>query len=145
MATVLLVVHIMVALSMVVIILLQRSEGGALGMGGGGGGGFVSGRGVNNLLSRSTYVLAAIFFTTSITLGILGNQRTPGPSIGTGGTQTGRPSPATADQAPSNLPDLRIRRPGGAAPTTTPAAPQATEQAPAVAAPPPSPQVPQSQ
>ena len=39
MATVLLIVHIMIALSLIGVVLLQRSEGGALGIGGGGGGG----------------------------------------------------------------------------------------------------------
>jgi protein translocase SecG subunit len=46
MATVLLVVHLMIASALVAVVLLQRSEGGALGMGGGGGGagGFMTGR-----------------------------------------------------------------------------------------------------
>ena len=70
MATVLLVIHLMVALALIVMILLQRSEGGALGMGGGGGG-LMSGRGAANLLTRTTSYLAAVFFATSITLAIL--------------------------------------------------------------------------
>ncbi len=55
MTTVLLVVHIMAAFSMIVLILLQRSEGGALGMGGGGGG-FVTGRAAANLLTKITAI-----------------------------------------------------------------------------------------
>jgi preprotein translocase subunit SecG len=43
MTTVLLMIHIMVALALVGVVLLQRSEGGALGIGGGGGG-FMTGR-----------------------------------------------------------------------------------------------------
>ena len=78
MATVLLVIHLMIALALIVMILLQRSEGGALGMGGGGGGGLMSGRGVANLLTRTTAYLAAAFFATSITLAILAkSNRTP--------------------------------------------------------------------
>ena len=63
MATVLLVVHLMIAAGLVGLVLLQKSEGGALGMGGGGGGGgFLTGRGTANLLTRTTAALAAAFF-----------------------------------------------------------------------------------
>ena len=73
MATVLLVIHIMVAAALVGLVLLQRSEGGALGIGGGGGGGggFMSGRGAANLLTRVTAVFAAAFFVTSILLTLI--------------------------------------------------------------------------
>ncbi len=54
MATVLLVVHLLIAAGLVGVVLLQRSEGGALGIGGGGGGGFMTGRGTANLLTRAT-------------------------------------------------------------------------------------------
>lgn len=70
MATVLLVIHLMVAAALVGVVLLQKSEGGALGIGGGGGG-FLTGRGTANLLTRATAMLAAAFFTTSIALSLL--------------------------------------------------------------------------
>ncbi|MGI9463390.1 MAG: preprotein translocase subunit SecG, partial [Aestuariivirgaceae bacterium] len=56
MTTVLLVVHLLIALGLIGAILLQRSEGGALGIGGGGGGGgsMFSSRGAANLLTRVT-------------------------------------------------------------------------------------------
>lgn len=69
METVLIVIHLMVVLALVVVVLLQRSEGGALGIGGGGGG-FMSARGAANALTRTTGILAAAFFATSIGLGI---------------------------------------------------------------------------
>jgi protein translocase SecG subunit len=53
MATVILIIHIMLALGLIAVVLLQRSEGGALGMGGGGGG-FMTGRGAGNFLTRGT-------------------------------------------------------------------------------------------
>ena len=73
MATVILVIHLMVAATLVGLVLLQRSEGGALGIGGGGGsgGGFMSGRGAANLLTRVTAVTAAAFFVTSILLTLI--------------------------------------------------------------------------
>ena len=73
MSTILLVVHLMIALAMIVLVLLQRSEGGALGIGGGGSGdGLMSGRGLGNALTRTTGILAGLFFLTSIGLTVLG-------------------------------------------------------------------------
>ncbi len=69
----LLVVHLLVAISLVGVILIQRSEGGALGIGGGGGG-FMSGRGAANLLTRTTAILAGIFILTSLSLVIMARQ-----------------------------------------------------------------------
>ena len=72
MITVLLVVHILIAISLIVVVLLQRSEGGGLGIGGSGGmGGFMTARGTANLLTRTTAILAAIFMALSIVLAIL--------------------------------------------------------------------------
>ncbi len=74
MVTVILVVHLLLAIAMVGLILMQRSEGGALGMGGGGGGGmggFMSGRATADLLTRSTAILATGFFCTSLVLAII--------------------------------------------------------------------------
>jgi preprotein translocase subunit SecG len=76
MTTVLLVIHLMLALAMIGTVLLQRSEGGGLGIGGGGGGGgsmggLLSGRGTANLLTRTTAILAAGFMLTSLALTIL--------------------------------------------------------------------------
>ena len=74
MITVILVIHLLLAIALVATVLLQRSEGGGLGIGssgGGGMGGFMSGRATANLLTRATAVLAAFFMATSLTLAIL--------------------------------------------------------------------------
>ena len=61
MLTVVIVIHLLIAIALVGTILIQRSEGGALGMGGGGGmGGFMTGRATANLLTRTTTFLAAV-------------------------------------------------------------------------------------
>ena len=73
MATVLLIVHLMIAMGLVGVVLLQRSEGGGLGIGGGSGG-FMTGRGTANLLTRTTAALAALFFVTSISLTLVAKQ-----------------------------------------------------------------------
>jgi preprotein translocase subunit SecG len=69
----LLAVHILVAISLVGVILLQKSEGGALGMGGGMSG-FMTGRSTANLLTRTTAILALLFFATSLSLVWLSNR-----------------------------------------------------------------------
>ncbi len=76
MQTVILVVHILLALALIGVVLLQRSEGGGLGIGGGGGAGggmsgFLTGRGTANLLTRTTAILATCFMVSSILLTIL--------------------------------------------------------------------------
>jgi preprotein translocase subunit SecG len=70
MENVLLVAYLLIVLALIAVILLQRSEGGGLGMGGGGGG-FMTARGSANLLTRTTAILATLFFVTAIGLTIL--------------------------------------------------------------------------
>jgi len=60
MQTVLLVIYLMVVLALIGVVLIQRSEGGGLGIGGGSG--FMSARGTANALTRTTAILATLFF-----------------------------------------------------------------------------------
>ena len=73
MITVILTIHIILALSIICAVLLQKSEGGGLGIGGSGGagGGFMTARGTANLLTKITAFLGACFFLTSILLALL--------------------------------------------------------------------------
>jgi preprotein translocase subunit SecG len=71
MTTIVLMVHLFLAIALVAVVLLQRSEGGALGIGGGTMGGLMTARGSANLLTRATGVIAAGFIVTSMTLAIL--------------------------------------------------------------------------
>ena len=77
MTQVILVIHVVLAISMIGVVLLQRSEGGALGIGGGGG--LMSGRSTSNFLTKATAVLAGLFMLTSLTLTIIAGDRS-GPS-----------------------------------------------------------------
>ena len=63
-------IHLIISLALVGVVLLQRSEGGALGIGGGSNS-MVSGRGAASLLTRTTWVLAILFFITSLWLAAL--------------------------------------------------------------------------
>ena len=82
MTQVILVIHVVLAISMIGVVLLQRSEGGALGIGGGGGGGgLMSGRSHANFLTRATAVLAGLFMLTSLTLTMIAGNRSADSSI----------------------------------------------------------------
>ena len=70
MANVLIVAYLLIVLALIAVILLQRSEGGGLGMGSSSTG-LISVRGSANLLTRTTAILAALFFATAIGLTIL--------------------------------------------------------------------------
>ncbi|MBL4907291.1 MAG: preprotein translocase subunit SecG [Sneathiella sp.] len=95
METVLLVIHVLIAIFLIGVVLLQRSEGGALGIGGGGGGdGVMTGRGAANLLTRLTAVLAAAFFGTSIILAVLSGSHNVPTSILDQTTETTPAQPA---------------------------------------------------
>ncbi len=98
MHAVILVIHLLIAVTMVGIILIQRSEGGGLGIGGGTMGGMTTARGAANLLTRTTSILAAAFMTTSIILAIMAT----GPSRPTSIIDTlppGQSAPAPAAPA----------------------------------------------
>jgi preprotein translocase subunit SecG len=79
MQTVIIVIHLMVVAVLIGAVLLQKSEGGGLGMGGGAG--FMSSRGTANLLTRTTSVLALLFFLTSLTLSWIASYDRKPPSI----------------------------------------------------------------
>jgi preprotein translocase subunit SecG len=100
MQTVILVIHLLIALALIGVVLLQRSEGGALGIGGSGGGGsgnLFSARGVGNALTRTTAWLAVAFFATSITLTVLATRGGSGSSVfdtAPAPSSEGQPAPA---------------------------------------------------
>ncbi len=81
METIVLVIHLILAIALVGVVLLQRSEGGGLGIGGGSGGGLMSVRGTANLLTRATGVIAAAFMVTSLVLAIMAGTQSDRGSI----------------------------------------------------------------
>jgi preprotein translocase subunit SecG len=124
MTTVLIVIHLMVVVAMIGLVLLQRSEGGALGIGGGGGA-FMTGRGAANMLTRSTGVLAAAFFATSIALALVARLETGPNDIFQ--NLPGQTAPATAETPAPPIPsgggsaeDMLKELGGSAGPQTPP-------------------------
>ena len=92
MANVLIVVYLLIVLALIAVILLQRSEGGALGIGGGNAN-FNTTRSSANILTRTTAVLAALFFATAIGLTIInevdrGSQSILDSAAGAGGEES---------------------------------------------------------
>jgi len=106
MQSVLIVIQLFVSIALVVSVLLQRSEGGALGMGGGGAGlgGLFSPRGAADTLTRTTAILAVLFFASSLGLTLL--------------SLHGRPQSvlATSPESPVQSLPLQKGRPGPRAP-----------------------------
>ncbi|MDG0984536.1 MAG: preprotein translocase subunit SecG [Planktomarina sp.] len=81
MQNVVLIIHLLLAISLIGLVLLQRSEGGGLGMGGGAGGGAMSGRAAASALTKLTWGLAIAFICTSLALTILQVQKSSGSSV----------------------------------------------------------------
>jgi preprotein translocase subunit SecG len=123
--TVLLVLQVLLGATMIGLILLQRGKGAEMGaaFGSGASATVFGAKGSANFLSRTTAVLAAVFFMNSLALTYLGSQRPVVKSV------------IQQDQQPSTEPALQ---PGKSevppAPAQPPAAP-ATGSAPAGGAP----------
>ena len=81
MQNVVLIIHLLLAVTLIGLVLLQRSEGGGLGIGGGGGGGAMSGRAAASAMTKLTWILAIAFICTSLGLTILQVQKSSGSSV----------------------------------------------------------------
>jgi len=152
------VVYVLVALAMIILILLQRGAGAQAGSGfGSGASATVFGaRGSANFLSRSTAVLAGLFFLLSLgmgmylghsgtarpvdDLGVMGNapdaKTAPAPVPATSGDVPSAPSaPAATSDKPSAAPasDVPVA-PAADKPAAPPPAAAQSSQAPAAAA-----------
>jgi preprotein translocase subunit SecG len=120
MQTFIIIIHLIVVSAMIGVVLLQRSEGGGLGIGSTGG--FLTSRGTANVLTRTTAILAGLFFLTSLVLSILAGMERKPHSVLQGQTPpAGQPAPPGAPAAPGGgiLDTLR----GGQAPAGAPAPP----------------------
>jgi preprotein translocase subunit SecG len=99
MLTVLIVVHLMLVIGLIGVVLLQKSEGGGLISS---TSGFLSSRGTANVLSRTTALLAAGFFVTSLVLSWWASfQRHPASIINTGAPAS-QEAPAGTPQPPQS-------------------------------------------
>ena len=116
--SVLLVVHLLVALAVCGFVLLQHGKGADMGaaFGSGASGSLFGAAGSANFLSRTTAVLAAVFFVSSLGLTWFATMRAGPKSVIQQGVMDKLPAPRTIDAPPV---------PAGAAPGT-PAEPAKT-------------------
>ena len=93
------VVHVLIALSIIGLVLLQHGKGADMGSGFGGGasGSLFGATGSANFLSRATAILATIFFLTSLGLAYLATNR---PKATGGVMDAVRSAPASIPAAP---------------------------------------------
>ena len=128
MQTILLVIYLMVVVALIGVVLIQRSEGGGLGIGGGSG--FMSARGTANALTRTTAILATLFFVLALGMGIIARYETqptdildriPG-TTGTGGVldalggqQQSQGTQTDTNQTPATTGTDAVPTEGGAA------------------------------
>lgn len=107
METLVLVIHILVALGMTGLILVQQGKGADAGatFGGGGAATVFGAAGSANFLTRSTAVLTAIFFLTSLGLAVIAKRQSAElfslPSVQAPVTQPVTPRPLTESITPS--------------------------------------------
>jgi preprotein translocase subunit SecG len=116
-------IQMITALAMIGLILVQHGKGADMGaaFGSGGSGSLFGASGSANFLSRTTAVLAAVFFACTLLLAYFGNA---GPQTGTSvleGSALTAPAPAVPASGAAQIPGT----------TTPPAAPATTSTPPA--------------
>ena len=114
MQTTVLIIHTLIALSIIGLVLLQRGKGADAGaaFGAGASGTVFGARGSGSFFSRATAILAATFFATSLTLAFMSSQRGTAPeslleSVPAAEAEQTLPEAAPADEeTPVALPEL---------------------------------------
>lgn len=83
MHTVLLIIHVLLAISLIVLVLIQHGKGADAGaaFGSGASATVFGARGSSSFLSRATGILATLFFITSLSLAYLAGQSTEPKSV----------------------------------------------------------------
>ena len=132
--TLLIVVQVIAAIAVIVLVLLQHGKGADMGaaFGGGASGSLFGATGSANFLSRSTGVVATVFFLATLGLAYTGTA-IKRPASDTGGVMGTVPAPTPAP-TPKDVPIPSCQAPQSAPAAAVPAAPTpapATTDAPA--------------
>ena len=133
--TLLIVVQVVAALAVIVLVLLQHGKGADMGaaFGGGASGSLFGATGSANFLSRSTGVVATVFFLATLGLAYTSTE-IKRPASGTGGVMGVPATTPGAAPAPKDIPTPSGQAPQSAPASTVPAvptlAPSATDAAP---------------
>lgn len=98
-ASVILAIQMLTALAMIGLILIQHGKGADMGasFGGGSSGSLFGASGSANFLSRTTGILAAVFFVATLALAYIGNSRAPTTGSVLEGAAVSVPVPAAGD------------------------------------------------
>ena len=125
--TAVLAVQMLTALGMIGLILIQHGKGADMGaaFGSGSSGSLFGASGSANFMSRTTAVLATVFFICTLALAYFGNLRAPSSGSVLERAQSAAPAPAASGAA---------LIPGTSVPSAQPAASAAATAAPAAAA-----------
>jgi preprotein translocase subunit SecG len=123
MLTVILVVQMLSALAMIGLILIQHGKGADMGaaFGSGGSGSLFGATGSANFMSRTTAVLAAVFFVCTLALAYFGNLTPTSSGSVLEGAAVTAPAPvdnSPAAQIPGNAP---VAKPDNSVPPAVPA------------------------
>jgi|SRR5215469_18005523 len=85
MVTVVIAIHIVICIALIIVILLQQGKGAEIGAVFGGSSQTVFGAsGAGNMLTKTTWAMAAVFFATSIFLAYASTRRFTGSIFGSG-------------------------------------------------------------
>jgi preprotein translocase subunit SecG len=125
--TIVLAVQMLTALGMIGLILVQHGKGADMGaaFGSGGSGSLFGASGSANFLSRTTGILAAVFFVCTLALAYFGNaQPRTGSSVLEGAAVTA-PIPAAVASGAAQIPGTTVPAAGNAA-VPAPSAPAAS-------------------
>lgn len=86
MVTIVVAIHVVICLALIIVILLQQGKGAEIGAVFGGSSQTVFGAtGAGNVLTKTTWAMAAVFFATSIFLAYTSTRRFTGSIFGSGG------------------------------------------------------------
>ncbi|HEY0720448.1 MAG TPA: preprotein translocase subunit SecG [Gammaproteobacteria bacterium] len=98
------IVHLLASVALIALVLLQQGKGADMGaaFGSGASSTVFGARGSASFLTRSTAILAAIFFVTSISLAYFSTQSAVRKSV----TEVAVPVEAAQPQAPADVPNI---------------------------------------
>ena len=118
--TLILIVHVLVALAIIGLVLLQHGKGADMGaaFGSGTSGSLFGAAGSANFLSRTTAILATVFFVTSLGLTYIGTLHGRPQGLMEGAVPE-KAAPA-APKPPSDVPQPNSASPTGSAPAGAP-------------------------
>jgi preprotein translocase subunit SecG len=124
MEVLILVVHVMAALGIIALVLLQHGKGADMGaaFGSGSAGSVFGSAGSANFMSRSTAVLAVIFFISSIGLTVVSTKKADNK-----GVMTQPVDPAPSQSLPAQVPVPPTSAPAPVAPLPLPLVPAPAE------------------